>query len=92
MTSAGSMSGVNWRRENLTLRQCGQRLHRERLGQAGHAFEQHVAVGQQADDQPLDQVGLADDDLAHFVKQRAHERAGFLHRFVDGVDSGIHWS
>ena len=62
----------------------------ERFGQAGHAFEQDVAVGQQADDQPLDQIILADDDLAEFVKQRVREGARFLDRFVDGSDSCIH--
>ena len=91
MTSAGSMSGVNCRRENFTFRQCGQRFDGERLGQARHAFEQDVAVGEQADDQPLDQIVLADDDLADFVEERPHEGAGFLHRFVDGVDSCIHF-
>ena len=90
MTSAGSMSGVNWRRENLTCMQCGQRFHGERLGQAGHAFEQDVAVGQQADDEPLGQVLLADDDFPQFVKQRVREGARFLDRFVDGVDSCAH--
>ena len=48
----------------------GQRLDRERLGQAGHAFQQDVAVGQQADEQPFHQVFLADDHAADFVLQR----------------------
>ena len=84
------MSGVNWRRENLTLMAGGERLDGERLGQAGHAFEQDVAVGQQADDEPLDQIALADDDFAEFVEQRAREGARFLDRFVDGADSSVH--
>ena len=86
------MSGVNCRRENLTFMHVRQRFDRERLGQAGHAFEQHVAVGQQADDQPLDQIFLADDDLAEFVEQRMRERAGFLDCFVDCIDSCVHGS
>ena len=53
------------------------------LARPGHAFEQDVAVGQQADDQPLDQIILADDDFAEFVKQRMREGARFLDRFVD---------
>ena len=36
------------------------------------------------------EIILADDDFAEFVKQRMRERAGFLDRFVDGVDSCIH--
>jgi hypothetical protein len=59
--------------------------------QAGHAFEEYVAVGEEADDEPFGQVILADDDFAEFVEQRAHECAGFLHRLVDGIDSGIHY-
>ena len=69
----------------------GQGFDRQRLGQAGHAFEQDVAVGEQADDQPFGQIILADDDLAEFVKQRVREGARFLDRFVDGADSSIHW-
>ena len=45
-----------------------------RLGQAGQAFEQHVAVGQQRDQQRLDHGGLADHGLAHPVTQRREGR------------------
>ncbi len=69
---------------------CASDFHRECFGQAGHAFEQHVAVGQQADDQPLDQIFLADDDFADFVEQRRHKRAGFLDGFVNCVNSCAH--
>ena len=69
----------------------GQGFDGERLGQAGHAFEQDVAVGEQADDQPFGQIILADDDLAEFVKQRVREGARFLDCFVDGIDSSIHF-
>ena len=40
----------------------GERLDRQRLGDTGNTFEQHVALGQQADQHPLDQLVLADDD------------------------------
>ena len=40
----------------------GQRLDGERLGHAGHAFEQAVAAGEQRDEHPLDHPVLADDD------------------------------
>ena len=85
------MSGVNCRRENFTLMRGGEGFDREGLGQAGHAFEQDVAVGEQADDQPLGQIILADDDLAEFVKQRVRKGTRFLDCFVDGVDSSIHF-
>ncbi len=58
-------------REKRTRRALGEGFDRQGLGQAGHAFEQDMAVGEQPDDQPFDQVALADDDFTHF----AHERA-----------------
>src|SRR5690606_2615045 len=36
------------------------------LGQAGHAFEQHVSVGEEGDEQALDNLILTDDGLADF--------------------------
>ena len=39
----------------------GQALDRARLGEAGQALDQHVAIGQQRDHQPLDHTLLADD-------------------------------
>ena len=61
------MSGVNCSRE-VGVHALGERFDRERFGQAGHAFQQHVAVGKQADNQPLDEHFLADNDLAHLSK------------------------
>ncbi len=52
-----------------------QRFDRERFGQARHAFEQDVAIGQQPDDQSLGEITLPDDDFAKFVKQRVREGA-----------------
>ena len=52
----------------------GERLGGERLGQAGHAFEQAVAAGEQADHEPLDGPVLADDDLLD-LEQGALEQA-----------------
>ena len=40
----------------------GEGLDGQRLGHAGHTLEQHVALGEQADQHPLDQPVLADDD------------------------------
>ncbi len=45
----------------VRLQPRGQRADRGGLGQAGRAFDQQVAVGQQRDQQALDQRGLADD-------------------------------
>ncbi len=67
---AHDVGGQQVRRE---LDAAEARLHRrregadgKRLGQTGHAFEQHVAVGEQADQQALDQLFLANNHAAHF--------------------------
>ena len=38
----------------------------ERFGKARYAFEQDVAVGEHPDEQPVDEVFLADDHLGCF--------------------------
>ena len=73
-TSAGSRSGVNWMRENCACTASHTLLTVSVLARPGHALEQHVAAGEQADQDALDHVALADDDLAHLVQ--------------DGVDEG----
>ncbi len=40
----------------------GERAHEHRLAQAGHALEQCVAVGDEADQRLPDEIVLADDD------------------------------
>ena len=39
------------------------------LGEAGHAFEEDVAVGEEGDEQAFDDLVLADDGLADFSAQ-----------------------
>ncbi|OIQ63834.1 hypothetical protein GALL_546230 [mine drainage metagenome] len=46
-----------------------QRLDRGGLGQPGQAFEQQVAAGEQADNQPVEQRCLADDVGAELLAQ-----------------------
>ena len=48
MTSPGIRSGVNWMRPNFSDEAGGEGAREQRLGDAGHALEQDVAVGQQA--------------------------------------------
>ena len=55
----------------------GERLDGQRLGHAGHALEQHVALGEQADQHPLDQLVLADDDPLD-LEDRPLERVHLL--------------
>jgi hypothetical protein len=40
----------------------GERFHRRRLGQPRQALDQHVAIGEQADHQAVEQRVLTDDD------------------------------
>ena len=42
----------------------GEGLDGQRLGQAGHALEQDVAAGQEADEDALEHRVLADDDAS----------------------------
>ena len=49
---------------------AGQRLQREGLGETGDALEQDVPVGEQGDEEAVDQIGLADEDAADLVSQR----------------------
>ena len=46
-----------------------QRFDGQRFGQAGNAFEQDVAVGEQAEQEPIDEIFLADHDLADLLAQ-----------------------
>ena len=55
-----------------------QRLDGQRLGQAGHAFEQDVAVGEQAEQQSVDEIFLADDDVARLARATAESIAPAL--------------
>ncbi len=41
----------------------------QRLGETGHALEEHMAVGEEGDEQALDGRILADDGLADFFAQ-----------------------
>ena len=63
-----------------------QRRHGERLGQPGDALDQAVAVGQQAQQHPLDEPVLADDDALD-LEERVLEQRGVL-----GAGDGYGWA
>ena len=65
---------MNWMRWNVVWIVSASVLHRERLREAGHALEQHVAAGEQADEQALDHVVLADDAARDLFEDRLHQR------------------
>ncbi len=87
--SAGSMSGVNCSRLKRTDDAGGQGLERQGFGQAGHAFQQDVAVGEQGDQQPVEQVLLADDDPGHFLLQGRDPGRVVHHIFAGGAHGGV---
>ena len=62
--SDGIRSGVNWMRLKASDRHLASVRDHQRLGQAGHAFEDAVAAAEQRDQQLLDDLVLADDDAA----------------------------
>ena len=51
----------------LAADRLGERLDRHRLGQAGHALDEDVTTSQERDDEPFEQLVLADDELLHLV-------------------------
>ena len=69
--SDGIRSGVNWMRLNSSDRASASVRTIKRLGQPRHADQQAVAAGEDGDQQLLDHLLLADDDLAQLVSDPA---------------------
>ncbi len=63
----------------------GQGVHGERLGQAGDALDEDVAVAEKRDEEAVDEVALADDDLADLGSHGLDELRMSLHTPVDVV-------
>ena len=82
VTSEGKRSGVNWIgvRPKLERERVGDGFHRRRLGQTGNAFEQHMATGQDADDDTFHHVFLPDDDATDLGRQLIDEYRFFLYQ------------
>ncbi len=87
--SAGNMSGVNCSRLNCTSTQLARVFSASVFGQAGHAFQQHVAVGQQGDQQTFEQMFLTDDDAGHFLLQRSDPAGASHNRFTRDAHGGV---
>ena len=67
---AGHQVGGELHPLELQLQRRGQRAHQQRLRDARHAFEQHVAAAQQRDHQSADHGVLTDDGLGDLGAQR----------------------
>ena len=72
----------------LQVDRVGERLDEQRLGQAGHAAQQAMAAGEQADEDFAPHLLLADDDAADFVVQAADQRRRFVERRGSGAMTG----
>ena len=70
----------------LAAHGVGQRLDGQRLGQARHAFDQQVALGQHGDHHPFEETVLADHHPLDLVEDLFHQLGGAL-RPVGVVDS-----
>ena len=79
--SAGTRSGVNWSRLNDPPSASASVLTVSVLARPGHALEQHVAAGQERDEQALEHRLLADDHALD-LEQRGLERGVRLARRV----------
>ena len=66
-----------------------QGLQGQGLGEAGDALEQHVAVGEQRDQQAVHQVFLADDDAGDLQLQGFDPGGVFEHGVAGGALGGI---
>ena len=73
VTSAGSRSGVNWTRLKPSPLASAKERAVERLREPGHVLEQHVAVGEEAEQDELELLPLADDCALDLVEQAVAE-------------------
>ncbi len=67
---------------------AGERGDGERLGEAGHALDEHVPAREQADQQALHEHGLPDDDLPDGVEEGSDERARAGDAVREGAEVG----
>jgi hypothetical protein len=79
-TSAGIRSGVNWMRENDSSSASASVPNEQRLAQAGHAFQQHVAAGEQGGGDRARDVGLPDHAARDLDEQPVDVGAERRHR------------
>ena len=64
---AGHQVGGELHAAVAAAQRLAQRAHQQGLAQAGYAFDQHVATGEQHDEDLVEHVVLADEGLGDFV-------------------------
>ena len=63
-----------------------QALDGQSFGQSGNAFEQHMSVGQQANEQAVHHVGLADNRSSHLRAYGVHKVAFLCNACIQRLD------
>ncbi len=75
---------MNWIRLKSRLSAFGQRADQQRLAQTRHALEQRVTADEQAGEDAVDNLVVADDDLGnlglHLVVPRPEFKGAGFHR------------
>ena len=72
----------------VELQHAGERADHQRLGEAGHAFVEVVAAGEDGGEELFKHLALADDDLAEFGKHVVPATVEFLDLLFDGFAHG----
>ncbi len=85
MMSPGIRSGVNWIRENVRSSALGEGRDEQRLAEAGHTLQQHVAAGEEADQHVVDHVVVTDDHLLDLGAQGLEGGDELLHAPLLGL-------
>ena len=86
--SDGMRSGVNWIRLKSRSRMSASVLISSVFARPGHAGDQAVAAGEERDQHLLDDLVLADDDLAQLGENALAARRDFFR--ADGGNRRIH--
>ena len=81
--SAGSRSGVNWRRWKPVWMQAASVFTVSVLARPGTPSSRMWPLASRPSKQPIDQVFLADDDVADLFAQRRNPLSQFLHLLRD---------
>jgi hypothetical protein len=86
--SDGMMSGGELDPLEIEIEDVGERLDEQRFREARHAGDQAVAAGEQRDEHLIDDLVLADDDLAQLRENTLASRRDFFS--ADGGSRRIH--
>ncbi len=69
MRGCGQKVGGELEALKAGLNTRGHRFYRERFGQSGHALEQEMTVGEQAEQKAIDQIFLANHHVTNLLAQ-----------------------